>query len=343
MNKKIVLYLIHIPVWAVAFFVSYFFSSDDVPPDNPTYVLFCTLTSVFWFLGSFYSFYSYLVPKYLEKRRVKTFWLYSILFVLIIMPVVVLSLAQITGIAALNLNDTFTLAGLLQWAGSVMGTLFCGGLGSVYRFSIDWFNNLHVRQDIKNIKLQSELNAIKSKLNPHFLFNSLNNIDTLIQTNSEKASTALSKLSDILRYVVYETENEMIPIQKEINNILKYIDLEKMRLSYPDSVSFSSSVTGEILIPPMIFLPFIENGFKHSNLNNPNHHLTISISENNDELSFHCSNTINDKKKDLEKTGVGVELAKKRLNLLFPNRHILDIEQQDNEYKVTLKINLIND
>src|SRR5690606_2322257 len=100
------------------------------------------------------------------------------------------------------------------------------------------------------------------------LFNTLNNIDALIQSSPEKASIAISKLSDILRYVVYDTESEKVPIQKEIENIQKYIDLEKIRIHYPDSVEFKNRVNREILIPPMLFFPFVENAFKHSNLNN---------------------------------------------------------------------------
>lgn len=92
---------------------------------------------------------------------------------------------------------------------------------------VDWFKNLHLKREIENIKLQSELDAIKSKLNPHLLFNTLNNIDTLIQIDPEKASVALSKLSDLLRYVIYETKNENISIRNEIDTILKYIDIEK--------------------------------------------------------------------------------------------------------------------
>jgi len=341
MNKKIILYLIHIPVWIVAFFIAYFFSADSYTFSIS--ILFITLIDAFWFLGSFYFFYFYLVPKYLEKQKIKKFWIYSILFVFILMPLAHTILYLITGTSYLNLSESFSIKGFLPWLGSVIGTIFCGGIGALYRFSIDWFNNLHIKKDLENIKLQSELNAIKSKLNPHLLFNTINNIDTLIQTNSDKASLALSKLSNLLRYVVYKTEFEEIPIQKEIDIILQYIDLEKMRLSNPDSVSFTETISKEIPIPPMLFLPFIENGFKHSNLNNPNQKLDISISENNGELMFSCINSINDKKVNSDKKGIGIELVKKRLELLYPKSHDLKICEANNEYFVKLKISLPND
>lgn len=343
MNKKIILFLIHIPVWIIALFVAYFFSSDDVPANSSHYVFFSTITFVFWFLASFYTFYSNLVPKYLGKGKNRRFWIYTALFILIIMPAINFINCQATKVAALNIAESLSAKGLALWAGSIVGTFFCGGLGSLYRFSIDWFNHIPIKKEIENIKLQSELSAIKSRLNPHLLFNTLNNIDTLIQTNSNKASLALSKLSNLLRYVVYETVNEKISIQKEIEIILQYIDLEKMRLSNPDSVSFSETISKEIMVPPMLFLPFIENGFKHSNLNNQNQKLDISISDSGGELIFSCVNSINDKKESSDKKGIGIELIKKRLELIYPQSHSFYIKEANNEYSVLIKIKFPND
>lgn len=342
MDKRIILSLVHIPVWIVAFLVSYFFSANDIPAHQPYYVLLSTLTFASGLLGSFYLFYSYLVPRFLEKGKYGLFGICSILFVFVAMPALILILAQAAGTTDLNISEIFTRKGFMQWAGCAFITLFSGALGLLYRFMIDWFNNLHLKKEIENIKLQSELEAIKSKLNPHLLFNTLNNIDTLIQTNPDKASVALSKLSDLLRYAIYETGNENIPVQKEIDTILKYIDIEKLRLSHPDHVSFTSSITSYKMVPPMIFLPFIENGFKHSNLNEPDQMLDIQFSELNNQLFFKCINTINTKNIPKEK-GVGLELVKKRLNLLYPGNHNLEIRRQDNKYFVSLKINLLHD
>lgn len=343
MNKKTILYLIHIPVWIVAVLVAYFFSSDDVPAGSPNYVLLSTITLSIWFIASFYTFYSLLVPKYLGKGTNRAFWLYAALFVIILIPVVVIALMQVTEVGALSLSESLSGKGLLPWLGTIMGTIFCGVLGSLYRFSIDWFNNLHLRKELENTKLRSELNAIRSKFNPHFLFNTLNNIDALIQADPVKASAALGKLSDLLRYVVYETEIENISIQKEIDIISQYIDIEKIRLSNPDSVSFYSSVSKDIPVPPMIFLPFIENGFKHSNLNSKGQTLDISISDNNNELLFQCINTVIGKKENNSNSGIGIKLVRKRLELLYPEKHVLEIHQTDNEYSVTLKIDISDD
>ena len=345
MNKKIILLPIHIPVWIIAVLVAYFFSFDDVPPGNPMYVEFSTLILSIWFLASFYGFYSYLIPNYLEKGKIKAFGFYSVLFVLVIIPVFVLLLSRLTKVSAFELlSGTFIEEVFWPYLGAVLGALFCGTLGSFYKFGIDWFNNLHLKSELENIKLQAELLTLKSRLNPHFLFNTLNNIDTLIlQTNQEKASVAIAQLSDLLRYVVYETVNEKIFIQKELDTVKKYMDLERIRVQNPDLISFNNSVTKEFLIPPMIFMPFIENAFKHSNLNLPNQKIAVSFSENKNELVFHCVNTIGIQKKKSEEKGIGLELVGKRLKLLYPGKHFLNIEQHNNEYIVLLKIKVTDD
>ena len=131
------------------------------------------------------------------------------------------------------------------------------------------------------------------------------------------------------------------PIQKEIDNLQKYIALEKMRIVNPDAVQFITNVSNETNIPPMLFFPFIENGFKHSNLNNTNQKLKISIIEDKSKIAFSCSNTINEYKRNDTASGMGLELAKKRLDLLFPGTHVLNINTVDNEFHVNLEIHLV--
>lgn len=133
MNKKLINLLMHIPVLVIAILAAWFFSSDDVPAGKPNYVILSTIVSSFWFLASFYEFYSFLVPKYLEKGRHGAFWLYATLFALIIMPVIMLALVQITDVAALSMSEYMSGQVLLPWAGIALGTMFCGVLGLLYR------------------------------------------------------------------------------------------------------------------------------------------------------------------------------------------------------------------
>jgi len=339
MNKTAIHFLIHLLTWIVVFFLGLVIVFNSIKfVDTPSLITTASIFS-FFLLVNFYAFYFKLVPDYLEKRKYKKFTIYSILAVFVLLPG---ELLLWYGIFYSSIGDfpSVDIKIIHPYLGSVLGALFCGGLATFYRFGIDWFNSQQVKKDLENKNLLSELKTLKSKLNPHLLFNTLNNIDTLIQTSPEQASAALSKLSDILRYVVYETEHENVPIHKEIDNLQKYIALEKIRIINPDAVEFISNVSNDTLIPPMLFFPFIENGFKHSNLNNPDQKLKISITEDNGKIVFNCANTINEYKQNEAASGMGLELAKKRLDLLFPGTHVLNITKVDNEFRVNLEIQI---
>lgn len=333
--------LVHILVWIVVLALLFINGHSNDHDKGIPFVISSFIIMAFWWISSFYLFYLYLVPRYLETKRIMVFTVFASLFVLGVMPFLVQLLFKIhLRVFAAYVTSSSPAPAFSLWMVFVMGTAFWGGLGTFFRFGSAWFRNIQLKKDLENKNLHSELKTLKSKLNPHLLFNTLNNIDTLIRTNPEQASNALSKLSDLLRYVIYDTENEKVSIQEEIDNIQKYIELEKIRLVHPDNVEFTVDVKKEIEIPPMIFLPFVENGFKHSNLNNPEHKLEISISENANGISFNCINHIHDRKQNDKYSGIGLELAKKRLDLLFPDSHQLEISQVDNEYHVELKLEL---
>ena len=340
MNKAI-FFLIHIPVWIVAIsFVFIIELESGQFTNHPLYIISETIIISSWFLAVFYLYFSLLVPKYLESKKLIHFIIFCIISILITPFFVNFMVTANRLIFGIPTPNRLTIWGYL---GGVFGSFITAGLGTFYRFGIDWFRIIQVRGELENKNLQSELKILKSKLNPHLLFNTLNNIDTLIQTDSEQASHALSKLSGLLRYIVYDTEKEKISLQKEIEIIQVYIDLEKMRIINPDSVDLIISVKNDIQICPMIFFPFIENAFKHSNLNDPEHKLSISISEKDKRIIFNCVNTINYKKQKNIDSGVGLELAKKRLNLLYPAAHIVNIEQIDNKFCVSVEIYAEND
>ena len=331
MNKKIVIFLIHFSAWIIAGFFGAAIAYITFPPVETSFFILTAMAYTYYMLVSFYTFYLFLVPKFLEKKKYKQFIIYGLLVVF-----VEFSLDQLfwIGIDYPQIDVGYS------YIGVAIGALCCGVLGVFYRFGVDWFKNIEIRKELEHQNLLSELSLIKSRLNPHFLFNTLNNIDTLIQTNPEQASMALSKLSEILRYAVYSTTNKKVSFQNEVDTLEKYIALEKMRLINPNAVQFKSEVPNEVRIPPMLFFPFIENGFKHSDLNQPNHKLNISIEENQGKIVFKCSNTINENKQDSNASGVGLELVKKRLNLLFPETHTLTIDDADKTFRVALDIQI---
>lgn len=348
MKKKALFLLINIPIWIVILSFTFsiglyrYFNQPEMWESIP-HVISYSFEIIIWLSTSFYLFFAYLVPKYLSNGKNRLFWIQTTLYIIFGGPFLVIILQALNEFIFLensgfNSYDSATL--VFSYVMLIIFTLICAFLGSLFRLAYDSFHHMQQIEELKNQNLLSELNMIKSKLNPHLLFNTLNNIDTLIQTKPLLASSTLSKLSDLLRYTLYDTDNESIPIQEEIENLQKYIDLEKIRLVYPNAVSFSNSIKTSLSLAPMIFLPFVENCFKHSNLNNPNQKIKISISENNGKLLFNCINTISNKKQDSNDNGIGLELAKKRLDLLYPKSHKISIKQENNEFVVSLQIEL---
>ncbi len=193
----------------------------------------------------------------------------------------------------------------------------------------------------KNENLQTELKLLKSQINPHFLFNSLNNIYALSAINVTKTQQSISYLSDMLRYVLYECESPFVPLTKEITYIEDYIKLFTLKSSktYPIETNFMIS-DNSINIAPMLLIPFVENAFKHSNIEKINNtFIKINITTNKDSISFRIENSVG--KKEVVKDsvgGIGVENVKKRLSILYPEKHSLEIYENENLFKVELNL-----
>jgi two-component system, LytTR family, sensor kinase len=195
-----------------------------------------------------------------------------------------------------------------------------------------------IRASKKNFDVEMAL--VKSQINPHFLFNTINNIDILIEKDAPMASSYLNKLSDIMRFMLYETKSEQIPLQKEWAYLEKYIELQKIRMANPDAVRYSLEGNVEnVFIAPMIFIPFVENAFKYAEGVKENKTIHIKILIQNGVISFCCENKY--KKIAFAKNefgGLGNDLIIKRLELLYPNKHTLEIKDENDLYQVKLQI-----
>jgi two-component system LytT family sensor kinase len=198
------------------------------------------------------------------------------------------------------------------------------------------------RRTIENSK--AELNYLKQQINPHFLLNTHNNIFFLINSDPTLAASMLLKLSAIMKYTLYECSDDLVLLEKEIQNLENYIELEKIRKddNFVIDTRFSSEANN-FKIAPLILITFLENAFKHvSNFNDKLNSITASLQVANGCLFYNVSNTVNNNKQ--EKTGgIGLENVKKRLALLYPKRHQLKIINQNEMFTVTLTINLKND
>lgn len=200
------------------------------------------------------------------------------------------------------------------------------------------------QKELEKEKLNSELAFLKNQVSPHFFFNTLNNIYSLIEINSNDAQEAVLKLSKLMRYLLYESEHGETLLSHEVDFMRHYIDLMKLRLSNKIKLDINLPDNNpQYKIPPLLFIPFIENAFKHGISYRENSFVNISMQTENREINFLCVNSLG-QRKDAENrenhSGIGLENVKKRLNLLFPKKHLLEIKQSDNTFKVALKIDL---
>lgn len=192
-------------------------------------------------------------------------------------------------------------------------------------------------------KAQNELSALKAQINPHFLFNNLNTIYSLASKNDERTKEVILQLSDFLRYVLYDTVSEFIPLEKEVEIIRTYIELQKARIN-PEVTPVILTVEGNFgnrQITPLLLLPLVENCFKHG-IGNKFGKIQLYIGLKGKQLLFTTENTIalREKSGEAENGGIGINNVEKRLNLLYPDRHSLHFEEKDGLFKVEMRLEL---
>ena len=200
------------------------------------------------------------------------------------------------------------------------------------------------QKELEKEKLNSELAFLKNQVSPHFFFNTLNNIYSLIEINSNNAQDAVLKLSKLMRYLLYESEHGKTNLVNEISFMHHYIDLMKLRLSKKVELKVDLPLSEiNLEIPPLLFIPFIENAFKHGISYREKSFIHISMKVKNNKIKFNCINSLGqqtEKNPEENHSGIGLQNVKKRLNLLFPERHTLSIIKSDSDYQVLLEIEI---
>jgi LytS/YehU family sensor histidine kinase len=199
---------------------------------------------------------------------------------------------------------------------------------------------MNQKAELDKQKLAVELDLLKSKLNPHFLFNTLNNIDSLIHKSPDEASAALIRLSEIMRYLTYETSSDVVDLNKEVGYIRNFIELHRMRIKSPEDIRFEIRGDQNILISPALFVPLIENAFKYATFRTKKPCVDIKLSSENGIVVFETSNyyETNSNGSGNANSGYGINNLKKRLDLTYPGKHQLIIDQGDTLFHTKLTI-----
>lgn len=223
---------------------------------------------------------------------------------------------------------------------SVLGSFIIGNCGSLLKGFIGWFTESEKKAELEKQSLRVELEMLRSQLNHHFLFNTLNNIDALIFKDPQRASDALIALSSILRYMLYDTNAEKVPLENEIANIDHIIHLEQLRISLPGYAKFSKDgAPAGALVPPLLFVTFVENAFKHSGYTGKLPVIEICFQFVENVLKFTCVNTVN-RTADINNVSgnLGLMNMNRRLDLIYGQAYKLKVDNTDTHYKVFLEI-----
>ncbi len=226
----------------------------------------------------------------------------------------------------------------------VLDNLYWGSI-PIFASSVIWIVINLIRSLQKEVflteeKKRAEIQFLKSQINPHFIFNTLNNIYSLVFRKSDQALTAIEKLSEIMRFTTYETQKEKISIASEINYIESFIDLEKIRNNHPVFFNLQYEIDDKnLLIPPYLLLPFVENSIKHGILDDAENPVFFSVKASKKMLIIESGNKINRKLKD-KQLGIGLENLKKRLAFYFPEKYEFTIVSDENIFKSYLQIQL---
>ncbi len=214
------------------------------------------------------------------------------------------------------------------------------GFSLAIELTFELFRQILSKHEIAAEKDKAELALYKAQINPHFLFNTLNTLYALVISGSENAESAFVKFSNLLRYMYTQIHTELIPIEKEMEYLQQYVDLQKLRLNHHTKVNFSIDIDNEkSLIAPMIFITFVENAFKYGTSSEQDSVVNISVLLHEGLLEFKTENNIMRRAKD-NTTGVGIANCKKRLGLLYSERFSLDIDQEASLFKAHLTIQL---
>jgi two-component system, LytTR family, sensor kinase len=332
--KRSIVFLAHIALWLLLYAITFFISDTFLSLSRPAYGVIPTQVpySVALYILAliavpFYIFY-FLFFK-LTKNKNRVYWFLLALALLMILPAIFL-----------KLDDQVISTG--NYTASFLFFLFFALLGVLCSSFFRWMEQSHLRVNQEKQQLISELAMLRLQLNPHFLFNTLHNIDALIKREPDTASSLLIRLSAMMRYMLYESQDHKVLLQQEIDYIHNYISLQKLR--YPDENSIKFKQVGgpdNISVAPMLLIPFIENAFKHHRNESTADEINIELNITQNQIYLYCSN--NYQPRDIHKdtaSGIGLSTIKRRLALIYPGQHNLLIADKDNIFVVRLTIDI---
>jgi two-component system, LytTR family, sensor kinase len=337
MSKKRLTY-IHVFIWLFAIFANVPYAT--ITGNMPARQIVSSLIGFLYLMLVFYLFYSILVPRFLDRKKLVAFFACSFLVVLILPFFGYLLLFLARAYFEGSFRAFFRGYSLRMHMSGYYPVLTAAVFGSFFRAIINWFAAMNQRSEADKQRLMAELDLLKSKLNPHFLFNTLNNIDSLIQKNPAEASQALIRLSGMMRYLTYETTSEYVDLGRERDYIMDFIGLNSLRIKSPGDILFQATADMSLPVAPALFVPLVENAFKFVRFGVKKPAIDIRLFSTGKIITFEISNYYkqNSSHNNQQSSGYGIINLQKRLELIYHGRHKLESRQEENLYTVTLTI-----
>jgi two-component system LytT family sensor kinase len=329
----------HLLIWTVLFGIWYYFRFQDYP-SRPIAIT-TTLLKVADLALMVYLTNYLLIPQLLYKRE---YFLFTFLFLALVFGGSIGKMwieGQIMhDPAQFSLFNSHFKA---RFYDNVIPHYLLVATGASIKLLLDYARAQRRLGEMAKEKAEAELNFLKSQINPHFLFNSLNSVYFLIDKNNSEARGALHTFSGMLRYQLYECNGEEIPVEKEIAYLKNFVDLQKLRREAPDDIRFEYTASvKDFSIPPFLLIPFVENAFKHlSHFSGAKkNEVVIEADRHNGKFIFTVVNSTEHIKRQENAGGIGLKNVRRRLELLYPERHVLNIYEQDQRFSVRLELDL---
>ncbi len=342
--KTIAKLLLHLIFWIVVLFCyTYFFGYNST---NINYIFSFSLFLMPVTIGTTYVVIDLLIPKYLIQERYFKFILYCIYTIIISALFIVISFFY--GLIYLSELQVDTMAPMTRSPLFLfIAVYFVVFIASAFSLVQHNYRSTTANQELKNkileaqLKLkEQELQYLKMQIHPHFLFNTLNTMYGFALKKSEETPEMILKLSNLLDYILYQVDKPLVPLEDEINHIRDYVTLEKMRFrdSLDVNLNFENTINSSIEIAPMLLIPFIENSFKHGQIRNQKLSIIMDLSYDDNQLNFSIKNSILNPTEN-EENGIGLTNIKKRLSLLYKDKHKLKIGKEEHWHVVKLQLN----
>ncbi|MFY0592489.1 sensor histidine kinase [Roseivirga sp.] len=340
--RIVVISFIHVLAWVL--YLGFYATAFIQRGDNLDYRIIFVLSVILTDVPVFYYSYLSTIPKLLVGQKVWKFLLIT-LAILILYPLSRYGIdllfikyydGELAPLTIISTSQFTTVFGV-----RALAALFVIAMAGIGKFTFDWFENARIRRELENQNLLSELAFLKSQINPHFLFNTLNNIHTLAYKKAEGAPEAIMKLSELMRYMIYESDMSFVPLSKEIQHLKSFIDLQELRFKQKGIVNLE--VTGDVKqreIAPLLLLPFIENAFKHGYDLNKEGAIKATL-HIGDEIAYEVENLIPSTDTLLQKDvvgGIGLENVRRRLELIYPKSHTFLVNESSNSFTVRLTL-----